>query len=143
MNKKGFTLVELLVVVAIIAVLLLGVVPNVLELFDKNSVELMKIEEKNIAQAAEAFDKDYCTRPLNNEYKSECNTYKKTVDVNKYVCVSDLQTLGYYEADVDYNEVACKGIVLFENYTRKTYLICEDEYRTTEENSYDSLIEGC
>ena len=48
MNKKGFTLVELLAVIAILAILVLVAVPNVLGMFNKAKKDTFLTETKNI-----------------------------------------------------------------------------------------------
>ena len=58
MNKKGFTLIEIIMVIAIIAILSLILIPNVMVLIDKNkkrtcekmidNIELIKIDVKKL-----------------------------------------------------------------------------------------------
>ena len=48
MNKKGFTLVELLAVIAILAILVLVAVPNVLSMFNKAKKDVFLTDAKNI-----------------------------------------------------------------------------------------------
>ena len=45
MNKKGFTLVELLAVVAILAILILVALPNVLSMFNKAKKSAFETED--------------------------------------------------------------------------------------------------
>ena len=48
MNKKGFTLVELLAVIAILSILVIIVLPNVLEMFNRAKKELFLTEAKTV-----------------------------------------------------------------------------------------------
>ncbi len=48
MNKKGFTLVELLAVIAILAILVLIAVPNVLSMFNKAKKDVFLTDAKNV-----------------------------------------------------------------------------------------------
>ena len=54
MNKKGFTLVELLAVVAILAVLVLIALPNVMELFNEAKKDSFENEVRNIYSIAKS-----------------------------------------------------------------------------------------
>ena len=53
MNKKGFTLVELLAVVAILSILVIIALPNVMGMFNEAKKNSFIIEAKNIYQIAE------------------------------------------------------------------------------------------
>ena len=48
MNKKGFTLVELLAVIAILALLVIIALPNVLSMFNNAKKDLFLTEAKNV-----------------------------------------------------------------------------------------------
>ena len=52
MNKKGFTLVELLAVIAILGVIMLLVLPNVLNTFTKGKVKAFQTQLESISKAA-------------------------------------------------------------------------------------------
>lgn len=81
MNKKGFTLIEVIMVIAIIALLSLILIPNVLVLIDKNNEESLKNLENNILSAAKMY-------VANNKYELNfnCNEIKqikiKDLDLN-------------------------------------------------------------
>ncbi len=53
MNKKGFTLVELLAVIAILAILILIALPNVMSLFNEAKANSFTTELKNIYKSAQ------------------------------------------------------------------------------------------
>jgi len=74
MNRRGFTLVELLLVIAIVAILLLVLVPNVFVMLDKNNVKSCNNLIKNIESAAKVYvsEKKYelgfgCSSPSNKK----------------------------------------------------------------------------
>ena len=52
-NKKGFTLVELLAVIAILAILMLLITPNILNLFTEGKKDSFIIQVQSIYKAAE------------------------------------------------------------------------------------------
>lgn len=58
MNNKGFTLIELIVVVAIIALLSLVLTPNVISLINKNKVNSYNDTIKSIEMAAATYVSD-------------------------------------------------------------------------------------
>ena len=53
-NKKGFTLVELLAVIAILAILVIIALPNVLKMFREAKVNTFTREVQNIMRSAES-----------------------------------------------------------------------------------------
>ena len=53
MKKKGFTLVELLAVIAIISILIIVVLPNVISLFNQSKRNAFLIEVKSIFNSAD------------------------------------------------------------------------------------------
>jgi prepilin-type N-terminal cleavage/methylation domain-containing protein len=64
-GKQAFTLIELLIVVAIIAILAAIAVPNFLEAQTRSKVSRVKADQRSIATAAEAYAVDYNKYPPN------------------------------------------------------------------------------
>lgn len=85
MNKKGFTLIETIMVIAILALLMLILVPNVILLINKNNTKSCHSLEESIKNAT----KIYVT---NNKYKLEfsCNA-SKTITIKTLVDSGDLK----------------------------------------------------
>lgn len=87
MNRKGFTLVEVLIVLAIIALLVLILVPNVFIMIDKNNEKSCNNIINNIESAAKLY-------VTNNKYDLEfgCNTSNNTkkIKLQKLVETGDL-----------------------------------------------------
>ena len=71
-NKKGFTIIELIMVIVIISILSLVLVPNIITFNNKNKIKSCESLEKNIISAA----KIYVT---NNKYDLgfDCSEAKK------------------------------------------------------------------
>lgn len=76
MNKKGFTLIETVMVIAILALLMLILVPNVISLINKNNIKSCQNLEVSIKNAAKVY-------VTNNKYQLgfNCNTSEKTSTV--------------------------------------------------------------
>ena len=149
--KKGFTLVELLAAIAILAILTIVVVPNIMKLFTKSTTDSMRIQENNVADAANLFVNDYCTHPIGNK-RGACSDYlinpskgtsSANVDFDRYICLSTLQNMGvdagstYIDPVLYKTSVPCVGFVYFkasikdEIYKKpKTYLKCGTDYLT-------------
>ena len=53
-KKKGFTLVELLAVIALLAILMLLVMPNILKMFQKGKKDAFKVQVENVIRIAES-----------------------------------------------------------------------------------------
>ena len=85
MNKKGFTLVEVLTVIAILAVLLLILAPNIFSLMEKNKEKSCNSLIDNIESAA----KMYVT---NNKYNLgfTCSN-SKNIDLQTLIDSGDLK----------------------------------------------------
>lgn len=84
MNKKGFTLIETIMVIAILALLMLILVPNVISLINKNNIKSCQNLEASIKNAAKVY-------VTNNKYQLgfSCDE-SKTITIKTLV---DLGTL--------------------------------------------------
>lgn len=85
MNKKGFTLVEVIMVIAIIALLSLLLVPNVIGLINKNNIESCENLKDNIESAAKIYVN-------NNKYDLNIKCYDSNKKDDTTLKIS-LQTL--------------------------------------------------
>lgn len=89
MNNKGFTLLEVILVVAILGVITLIIVPSVSSLLNKNKSEQYENLKKSIISAAKMYVSD-------NRYDLgiNCtnNIYQFTIELNKLVDAGDLSS---------------------------------------------------
>ena len=91
MNKKGFTLVELLAVIAILALLVLVAVPNVLGMFNKAKKDTFLTEAKNIFKESAS---KYISDNMHNS--NEGNIYCKSETDSKNPLDMDIGDTYYY-----------------------------------------------
>ena len=91
MNKKGFTLVELLAVIAILALLVIIALPNVLSMFNNAKKDLFLTEAKNVfKESAKKYISD------NMHSSKEGNTYCKSKTDSKNPLDMDSNDTYYY-----------------------------------------------
>lgn len=91
MNKKGFTLVELLAVIAILALLVLIAVPNVLGMFNKAKKDTFLTEAKSIFKESAS---KYISDNMHNS--NEGNIYCKSETDSKNPLDMDIGNTYYY-----------------------------------------------
>lgn len=82
MNRKGFSLIELIIVIALLAILMLVLVPNIITLINKNDVKSCHNLEDSIIKAT----KEYV---VNNKYNLNF-----TCDEKKYITLQTLINSG-------------------------------------------------
>lgn len=124
-NKKGFTLVELIAVIAIIGILTAIAIPSVTALMNKFRNDYYDKLEQNVEIAAQNYISDNKnSRPVNGS------------SVN--ILVSDLIDKSYIDEVVDYQKQSCdlvnsKVTVKRSNnkYTYQVCLVCNsDDYKS-------------
>ncbi len=114
-NKKGFTLVEILAVIVLLALLIIFAVPAILEALEGGRTGIDKINKKNLTDACESVIVEVVSCKIHDEtygalgihvsdtLKGKCDTLQdlvigKTVTTN----VRNLISSGYFRDD-DHN----------------------------------------
>ena len=95
LNKKGFTLVELLAVIAILAILMLLITPNILDLFIKGKEDVFRTQVQSIWKSA---DREYVTDMTSGILPGPyCYNGKADgTDGNNVLSISENKKLHYY-----------------------------------------------
>jgi len=123
MNKRGFTLVELLGVITILSIIMLIAIPNITSVLDKNKKESYIADAKKlITQAEYEIRNGNIEKPTSDQIFKVTLAYLGTTDVSKdpdgnkydttnsYVVV--VRKNGYLEYYVNLVSVKGKGIEL-------------------------------
>lgn len=127
MNKRGFTLVELLAVIALVAVIMLLVVPAVSSSFGGSLDKVLSVQRNEIKDAAKLYLNDYCLYPLsgntctltrNNDF-----TYSGTISLATLVSAN-------YIENVKLNNDTCTGCIVFTNNDAFVHLKCGERETT-------------
>lgn len=129
MNKKGFTLVEIIAVIALIGILAILITPNLIKILGDSTNRTMKVQEQELTEAGLLYLEDYCKNPLDGK---RCpRTF--TIDSNyKYSGEVSLNTLisNKYIDEVSLKNEVCTGCVIFTSNEAKAYLKCGESYET-------------
>ena len=144
-NKSGFTLVELLVVLALISILTLIAVPAAIRLYNNGVRKEMSVQESEVKNASNIFISDYCIDSVDDV---GC---PKTLTEQNYVCLSDLQDSKIkYIKKVLYKSTACDGVIVYsgDDYDEsKAYLFCgydgNDFEYVTDKSYYVTKYSSC
>ena len=119
MNKKGFTLVEALLVIAIIGVLLLTLIPSVITIINKNKEKSCTSTRDSILSSAKMFVAE-------NKYdlNFECGR-EKTIGLatlKEYGNLNDVELEGFPDVIVTYN---CETKKFSYNYENENIVDCK------------------
>ncbi len=161
MNKKAFTLIELIAVIVIIGILGIITVPNVLEYFTESKIEAMIIQENKLVESGDILVRDYCKNPINDDYQLQCDEFYKgiktedesVIDNNektytRYICLSKLKELNYYSETLQYSKTECNGAVVYiidedTDIQKESFSVvkCGNDYKTIFGNEKDQGYE--
>lgn len=141
-DKKGFTFIEILVGIALIGLVTIMLVPGIVDSFSSSKRNIMKIQEKQISDAAKIYLEDFCVNPINNNVSCPLNYDTDSKGFKLYNDTFDVSTiigLGYI-GDIKLNKSDCEGYIVVEDTTKvKTYLYCGDEYITPGYSGKDEI----
>ena len=92
MNKKGFTLTEIIVVIVLISILIAIAVPSILSIRNRINQRLLESKKDTILVAAELYGQDNSQLFITDEF---------------IITVGELVNAGYVEKDVEENGENC------------------------------------
>lgn len=78
-NKKGFTLVEIVAAIAIMAIIGLIAVPSVIKKFNTSRIQAMAIQENKLVEAGDILLDDYCRDAIDETKKKSVNSIIKNL----------------------------------------------------------------
>ena len=158
MNKKGFTLVEIIAAVAIMALLVTIAGTNLIKKYNESKINAIIVQEEQIVQSGDLVVNDYCKSPINDSYLLQCdNYYQSYVDSNddlviedglytKYICIKDLKDLNYYSEKLQFSGAECSGVVIYKIDERTdlqkdsfTIIKCGEGYTTQREDAQEYI----
>ena len=131
MNKKGFTLVEIIAVIALIAVVMIIIAPNLIKTLGDSTTKAMKIQEKEVAEAGLLYLEDHCKNPIEDKRCDLENMQINSLDYtyNGYIDLQKLINEKYIEP-VEISGVECTGYVRIYDNKSEACLVCGDKYAT-------------
>ena len=140
MKKNGFTLTEILVVLALIGLLLVIVVPRIGNSLNKGTEKAMKVQEGELKDAGLMFLEDMCKNPT-KEDKGKCPAtikYNNTTNTySGYVLLNTLVSEKYID-EIKLDKQACNACVRYSNNEAKAYIKCGTAYTTEGYNNCQS-----
>ena len=128
-NKKGFTLVEILAVIALIALVMILIVPNIARIFGNSVNTTMKIQENGIKEAALLYLEDYCKNPLKGKTCPSGITRNVDYTFTGEISLATLVSEKYIDP-VKYQDTECTGTITYTNNKTSVSLTCGDLYTT-------------
>ncbi len=158
MNKKGFTLVEIIAAVAIMSILITVAGVNLVKKYNESRKNAIIIQEGQLVQSGDMIIRDFCSDPINSNYQLQCDElYQTYVDsgedpvveeglYTKYICIKDLKEKKYYSEELKYAGEDCSGVIVYKIDERTdlqkdsfSVINCGDGYTTEIPNAQEYI----
>ena len=129
-NKRGFTLIEVIMVIAVIGIIMLLIVPNVMAIIKKNNIKSCENIKNSIIKSAELYVTDHkyelnfsCNekKPLNLEDLIAAD-YLKVDKTGKIINPIDDSTI--YDDSTNDKKVSVRYDCINKTFTYEFYLYC-------------------
>lgn len=113
MKKNGFTLAELLAVLAVIALLLVMVTPNILNMLNKQEQNLSEETIKELKDSAISYYSNSYFKKCSNGFEPTSVNSKDVSGCTRKVTVKELKEDGTFRDDGDYCDEAKEVLVYY------------------------------
>ena len=123
-NKKGFTLVEVIIVVVIIGLLGVLVMPKISEIFGNSINKTMRIQENEVRDASILYLEDYCKNPIGT---NKCRLSKNSDLTYSGELSLDILVSSEYIDPVSLQGALCTGCINFNRNEPTVYISCGEE----------------
>ena len=127
-NKKGFTLVEIAIVVAVIGLLSIAIVPKIADIFGDSITKTMKVQENNVRDAAKMYIEDHCANPISGFRctltRNSDNTFSGTISLT-------VLTEEEYIDDISIQGTSCTGEIHIDHGEAEVCLECGETYTSS------------
>lgn len=129
MNKKGFTLIEILAVIAVIGILLLLIVPNVKKILGQSIDKTMRLQENELKEAGLLYLEDYCKNPIgrNRCTLTRNSDYTYSGQIPLTTLTSDVEGNGSYIDNIFLEGKECTGCVVINSNKATAYISCPND----------------
>ena len=102
-NKKGFTLVELIVVLTILAILAALIIPSLVGYIDKAKQKSIISEARGVWTAAQAGASEYYGLNANDEAMKKAMKFTVTIDNEQYTNVGRISNSALYDEQMNWH----------------------------------------
>lgn len=129
MNKKGFTLIEVIAIIAILGVIMTLVGPRLIDMLNGGIEKTMKVQENEVKESGLIYLEDYCKNPDSGEVcPSSITLDENTYTYSGKITLEELLSTDIMDGDVKLNGTKCTGCVVFNNNDATAYLKCGTTY---------------
>lgn len=116
-NKKGFTLVELLIVIVLLSIILVLVIPNLLKTYRGSNDKLTIFQKNQLKSAVELYINDTCLNPVSAttycEFTTTTNEDGNILISNGSITLENFLTKNYLDSTGSLSK--CSGNILIIN----------------------------
>ena len=108
-NKKGFTLIELIAVIVILSIILIVVTPNLIETYKESKLKSEGLFIKQLTKSVESYVSLYGSEMTFTEEPG--NYYKQKTIKTKESCQVDRNEVKVYKSETTIQEIINKNII--------------------------------